>query len=55
MIPKNKLKDFTKEEYLKLLNSGMFWELYPEASGFYEKDVFLSKQNKFKIENDTKE
>ena len=47
---KNKIKDFTEEEYLTLLNSGMFWELYPEATGIYEKDVELSKQGKFNIE-----
>lgn len=27
-----------REEYLKLLNSGMFWELYPELSGNWEHD-----------------
>ena len=45
-----KLHTFTKEEYTKLLNSGMFWELYPEATGIYEKDIQLSLDNKFKIE-----
>lgn len=55
MIPKNKLKDFTEEEYLKLLNSGMFWEWYPEATGIYEIDKDMSNNNCFSIENDTKE
>ena len=53
MIPK--IKDFTKEEYLKLLNSGMFWEWYPEATGIYETDKDMSNNNCFSIENDTKE
>lgn len=48
----NKLSTFTKEEYNTLLNSGMFWELYPEATGIYYKDVELSLNNKFKIENE---
>ena len=46
----NKLHKLSKREYTKLLNSGMFWELYPEATGIYEKDVQLSLNNKFKIE-----
>ena len=32
----------TKEHYDLLLKSGMFWEIYPELSGDWEKD----KQNK---------
>jgi hypothetical protein len=28
----------TKENYLKLLHSGMFWEFYPELTGDWEKD-----------------
>ena len=55
MTPKNKLKDYTKEEYLLLLNSGMFWELYPEATGIYEADKDMSNNNCFNIEDDTKE
>ena len=27
-----------KEEYLSLLNSGMFWEFYPQLTGNWEKD-----------------
>lgn len=27
-----------KEEYIKLLKSGMFWEFYPQLSGEWEKD-----------------
>jgi len=28
-----------KDAYMKLLNSGMFWELYPELTGDYEEDT----------------
>lgn len=31
----------TKENYDKLLNSGMFWEFHPELSGDWEKDKVL--------------
>ena len=49
---KNKIKDLTMGEYCLLLNSGLFFELYPEATGIYEEDVKLSKEGKFKIELD---
>ena len=49
---KNKIKDLTIGEYLSLVNSGLFYELYPEATGNYEEDVKLSKEGKFKIEID---
>lgn len=49
---KNKIKNLTQGEYLLLLNSGLFYELYPEATGDYELDVKLSKESKFKIEID---
>ena len=49
-----KIKDLTIGEYLLLLNSGLFYELYPEATGEYELDVKLSKEGKFKIEVDEK-
>jgi len=49
---KNKIKDLSKEEYLLLVNSGMFWELYPEATGIYEEDIKSSQNNKFNIENE---
>jgi hypothetical protein len=29
----------SREEYFKILNSGMFWEWFPEASGIYEEDI----------------
>lgn len=37
-------------EYSKLVDSGMFWELYPEATGEYLTDKGLSAQSKFAIE-----
>lgn len=42
------LKDFSKEEYTMLLKSGMFWELYPEATGDYSEDV-VSRREDHKI------
>ncbi len=33
------LKYLTKEEYLLLLKSGMFWDIYPNATGIYEEDT----------------
>ncbi len=29
----------TQEAYLKLLESGMFWEFHPELTGDWEKDI----------------
>lgn len=34
-----------KENYNKLLNSGMFWEIHPELSGVYEEDIILINKN----------
>ncbi len=31
----------TKEDYDKLLSSGMFWEFYPELTGEWEKDKLI--------------
>lgn len=31
-------EEILKENYNKVLNSGMFWEFYPELTGEYEKD-----------------
>lgn len=47
-----KIKDLTIHEYILLKSSGMFWEIYPEATGDYEKDKILSATNKFNIESD---
>jgi hypothetical protein len=32
------IQEKAKDAYTKLLNSGMFWELYPELTGNYEED-----------------
>ena len=32
------LKDLTRDEYVSALDSGMFWEWYPEATGSYTQD-----------------
>lgn len=45
-----KIKLMTIQEYTLLLESGMFWEWYPEATGDYNKDRALSAQGKFKFE-----
>ena len=47
---KNKIKLMTIQEYILLKETGMFWELYPEATGNYQKDRELSEKGKFKIE-----
>jgi hypothetical protein len=47
-----KIKDLSLYEYDLLMSTGMFWELYPEATGRFKEDVQMSIDNKFKIEND---
>jgi hypothetical protein len=34
----------SKENYNKLLGSGMFWEFHPELSGIWENDCKLFKE-----------
>ena len=34
-----RLETFTEEEYEKLKASGMFWEIYPDATGNYASDT----------------
>jgi hypothetical protein len=34
-----KLIELSKKEYTLLLKSGLFWELYPKATGIYEDDI----------------
>jgi hypothetical protein len=36
----------TKENYRKLLESGMFWEVYPELSGDWSEDESIVSPNK---------
>jgi hypothetical protein len=38
----------TKENYLSLLNSGMFWEFHPELSGDWSCDQVLINDGDFK-------
>jgi hypothetical protein len=38
-LTKRPLKTFTLEEYKVLMETGMFWEFYPEATGNYREDV----------------
>ena len=33
------LKSLTKEDYVQLLRSGMFYEWYPGATGIYSQDT----------------
>lgn len=47
-----KLYQHTPEEYLDLIRIGIFYELYPEATGTYYIDIIASKNGKFKIENE---
>lgn len=39
MLDTKALEGIELEEYRKLLNSGMFWELFPSATGIYEEDT----------------
>lgn len=54
-MSKNKIKDFTLKQYNNLLHSGIFWELYPEATGIYREDILKSAKGEFKIEQDGRE
>lgn len=43
------------KDYFKLLQSGMFWEIYPELTGEWEKDKdeFIKTENFRKMNNST--
>lgn len=47
---KNKICAMSLLDYSKLKESGMFWELYPEATGYYKDDRALSAKGMFKVE-----
>lgn len=47
-----KLHNFTIQEYANLKNTGLLWELFPEATGNFLDDVETSFNNEFRIEND---
>ena len=38
------LHNISLENYLKLVNSGMFWEWFPELTGIYKQDMELIKK-----------
>lgn len=45
----------SEKDYFKLLQSGMFWEIYPELTGEWEKDKdeFIKTENFRKMNNST--
>jgi hypothetical protein len=45
----------SKQDYDKLLKSGMFWEIYPELSGEYDKDIISIWYNQKQNENKTEQ
>ena len=42
-----KLNDLTKEEHRALIDNGMLWDMYPEATGNYRKDLKDQLAKKF--------
>lgn len=40
----SQLRDLYEEEYIALLKSGLMWEVYPEATGSYDKDCVKKRQ-----------
>lgn len=43
----------TKENYNKLLTSGMFWEFHPELTGDWEKDKKIINKDKYVTKTST--
>lgn len=43
------LQDMNQQEYHALVDSGMFWEMYPEATGCYAEDVEQHRRNPIRI------
>ena len=39
MLDTKALEGLDLETYMKILNSGMFWELFPSATGIYNEDT----------------
>ena len=52
---KPKLESLSLQNYSKLLNRGMFWEYYPEATGIYYEDVQLGKEKYARHQDKLKE
>jgi hypothetical protein len=46
-----KLKDLTKEEYIKMKDVGILHAIYPKATGDYTKDLKNCQNDKFKVGN----
>ena len=44
MLDPKLLHNLSKEEYLKILNSGMFWEYFPNATGLFKIDIKPPKE-----------
>ena len=43
------LEGLSREEYYRAVNSGMFWELFPGATGSYSEDVEQHQKNPIRI------
>ena len=43
------LEGLSREEYARAVNSGMFWELFPGATGNYSEDVGQHQKNPIRI------
>lgn len=43
------LNSLTHPEYQTLVRSGLFWELYPDATGNYAADVSANQKNPIRI------
>ena len=48
MLSLNKLDGLSLEDYTKLVQSGMFWEWFPAATGNYKEDMKLAKEYEVK-------
>ena len=51
MKDKKPLKDFTKDEYNRLMATGMLFEFYPEATGDYLSDCEVMEDYEEYLDN----
>lgn len=49
-----KTEEEYKTEYFRLLHSGMFWEFYPELSGYWEDDQYEFMEVENILDNTTR-
>jgi len=49
IVDVKRLDEMELEEYLKVLQSGMFWEWYPSATGNYEEDTGNERDEKTSV------